>query len=285
MVSAQIGLLDVEPPVVAAPPGRGWWASSPSRAVIRAAILVLLAAAAASALPGSPVREWVFGAPEPESPVVDTEPVPAMPELARPATAMLEGTVRAAGGGPLSFAHLEVVTDTVSGWSDESGGYLLEGPPGARWVVRATHPGYRPVERDVVLPASGRVALDLFLEAIPGPVSEPLADFRPFTVAYTLPALVNADEVAAAIQRRYPAHLEERRAEGQTVLRLWLDEQGRVARSTLSRTSGEAELDALALGVAREMRFNPATNLGEPVRVIVLMPVRFVAPDRPPSPS
>jgi TonB family protein len=280
LFSGSIGALDVEPPRATLPARASRRLPPGTGSLAKAAVLVLLMAAAATAVvPGSPIREWVGHALAPDAPPVPTADAsaPAAGAASR-ATVSVQGTVRSATGRALAFAHVEVVADTLSGWSDEDGTYRLEGAPADRWLIRATHPGYRTTEETVVLPARGDVALDLTLEAVPGPAPEPLSDFQPFHVEYTLPALLNRDEVTAAIERSYPERLEGRRMEGSAVLQLWLDEQGRVARSALSRSSGERELDRLALSVSRDMRFRPAMNRDEPVRVIVLMPVRFSVP-------
>jgi TonB family protein len=282
--SGSIGALDVEPPRATLPVRASRRLPPGTGSLAKAAVLVLLmAAAAAAVVPGSPIREWVGHALAPAAqpaPTVDASaPSPAqLAEGASRATVSVQGTVRSATGRALAFARVEVVADTLSGWSDEGGSYRLEGAPSDRWLIRATHPGYRTTEATVVLPARGQVALDLTLEAVPGPAPEPLADFQPFHVEYTLPALLNRDEVTAAIERSYPERFEGRPMERSAVLQLWLDEQGRVARSALSRSSGERELDRLALSVSRDMRFRPAMNRDEPVRVIVLMPVRFSVP-------
>jgi TonB family protein len=273
-----IAVLDLAPP--AAPtPGRGAERRlrrlTPSLA--RAAGLVLLlAAAAAAAAPGSPVRQWLAGdpGPEPGPPAAETPAAPALRPPSRvPVTVV--GSVRGRDDQPLAFAQIQVVGDTVASWTDEAGGFRLEGDPGASWVVRATHPGYRSAERTVVLPGSGSLGLDLQLEALPGPTADPLSRFEPFHMGYTLPALLNTDEVTGAIERAYPPHLLEAGLGGEAVLRLWLDEDGRVARSVLEASSGHRELDSLALRVSRQMRFRPARNLGETVRVIVQIPVVF----------
>jgi TonB family protein len=281
LFSEKIGAVDLEPPRATMPAHAARTPAWGTGSLAKAAVLVLLLAGAASAVvPGSPVREWVGHLLAPDALPVPAGDVPSLVASGR-ATVTVEGTVRSSAGHPLAFARIEVVADTVTDWSDDGGGFRLEGPAGDRWLIRATHPGHRPAEETVVLPAQGRVALDLTLEAMPGPASEPLSDFQPFHVEYTLPALLNGHEVTAAMERRYPDQLEGPRTERAAVLRLWLDEQGRVARSALSQSSGDRELDRLALSVSRDMRFRPAMNRDEPVRVIVLMPVRFnmAAPD------
>jgi TonB family protein len=279
--STSIPVLDVAPP-----PARGAGALRAARrspriltpSLARAAVLVLfMAAAAAAAVPGSPVRQWLVGVPE------SGPPDPAVPEapalVPAPAAVVVEGTVRGRDDRPLAFAQVRVVGDSISAWTDETGFFRLEGPPSERWQLRATHPGHRALASTVVLPPEGSVAVELRLDALPGPSPDPLALFEPFQIAYTLPALRNGPEVTAAIQRVYPPHLAEAGIGGEAVLRLWLDEEGRVARSIVSVSSGNSELDALALRVSREMRFRPARNRGDAVRVIVQIPIVFNAED------
>ncbi len=280
LVSAQIGLLDVDPPAVPEPRVARRLARA-SGSLTKAAILVLLAAGAVAAASSAPVRDWVVRAVDRRSVPVSpepTSPLAAVPAELAVAPAWIEGSVLGEGGEALPFARLEVLGDTISGWSDDGGTYRLDGLPGERWVVRATHPGYRSMDEEVVLPEEGGLELDIPLEKLPGPTPEPLEGFEPFRVTYTLPVLLNTEDVTSAIQRRYPPGLAEQRFDRQAVLRLWLDEQGRVARSTLYRSSGQSQLDVLALSAGRLMRFSPAAAGDQPVRVIVLMPVRFVPP-------
>lgn len=192
----------------------------------------------------------------------------------------VEGVVLSSDGDrPIPYAHVRVVGDTVSDWTDGEGVYRLDGLPRGRWRIRVAHPGHDSLDLDVFVPGDRDVSVDLILEARPGPAPEPLADFEPFQVAYTLPALLNSDEITAIIQRLYPAELVDRRVGGESVLRLWLDERGQVVRSVLSASSGQMGLDSLALLVADSMRFRPAKNRENRVRVIVRMPVIFQVPE------
>jgi TonB family protein len=283
LLSASVALLDPPGPGVAGrPPAQASARARLSTAAVKAAALVLLlAAAAAAAVPGSPLREWIVQVVEPnepEAPVAEPAPAPlAPPEPTPPAVPMaaLTGTVQGSGGRPLAFARVTVIGDTVSDWTDEAGTYRLEGPARESWRVRATHPGHEPLEQGVRLPGSGQASLDFSLQALPGPAKDPLADFQPFDITFTLPALLNTTAVTAAIELRYPADLLDRGVGGEAVLRLWLDEYGRVARSALSSSSGQRRLDAIALAVSREMRFRPAKSGDESVRVIVHIPVVF----------
>ncbi len=276
LVSDTMALLDS-----GAPHGRREPARAPSRfplglSLARAAALVaVLAAAATAAVPGSPVRDWLFPVAEFEEPVHEQPPVPVETFAAPVPPAIVEGVVRARGGGPLPFAQVQDVGGAVSAWTDEAGTYRLEGEAGDRWRLRATHPGHEPTVHGVELASAGTISLDFTLVPVPGPSPEPLADFQPFHVFYTLPALLNGDEVAAEIERRYPVDLIDQARGAEAILRLWLDEKGRVVRSMLFASAGDARLDSLARDVSRDMRFRPARNQDEPVRVIVQIPVRF----------
>lgn len=197
-----------------------------------------------------------------------------------PAPTGVEGVVRSSDGDrPIPYAHVQVIGESAADWTDGRGGYRLEGLPQGRWRIRVAHPAHDSLDLEVFVPGDRDVRLDITLDARPGPAPEPLADFEPFQVAYTLPALLNPEEITAIIQRRYPPDLVDRRIGGESVLRLWLDERGQVVRGVLSASSGQVALDALALEVADSMRFRPAKNRDDMVRVIVRIPVIFQVPE------
>lgn len=192
----------------------------------------------------------------------------------------VEGVVRTSKGDrPLPYARVQVVGDSVADWTDASGSYLLQGLARGEWRLRIDHPGHDSLELAVFVPGDRTVRLDLTLDARPGPAPEALSDFEPFRVEYTLPALMNGSGMAALMQRLYPPELSHRRIGGEAVLRLWLDERGRVVKSLVSSSSGHAALDSLALAVSDSMRFRPARSGDDSVRVIVRIPVLFTVPD------
>jgi TonB family protein len=192
----------------------------------------------------------------------------------------LEGVVRSSDGGhPIAYAQVRVVGDSLRDWTDGNGRYRLEGLKRGDWTIRVVHPGHDSVDLGVIVPGDRDLRLDVTLTARAGPEVDALADFEPFQVAYTLPALLNTDDVADMIQRRYPEELTRRGMGGEAVLSLWLDEMGRVVRSELESSSGHRALDSIAMNVSDSMRFRPARNLGYGVRVIVRIPVVFTVPD------
>jgi TonB family protein len=196
------------------------------------------------------------------------------------AQAGVEGTVTTTEGGrPLAYAHVEVVGGDASDWTDERGLYRLGGLEPGEWQLRVAHPGHDSLQVGLVVPSDRSIRLDITLRARPGPAVDALADFEPFEIKHTLPALLNSDEVSRLMQRLYPPDLARQRVGGEAVLMIWLDEGGQVVRSELTASSGQRALDAVALTVTDSMRFRPARNQDRAVRVYVRIPVIFTVPD------
>lgn len=160
----------------------------------------------------------------------------------------------------------------------------VPGSPIREWILRTEPEASAPepevaVETPPVRMRSARPAAPPtappVAPAAAAPPEERLDEFEPFRVAYTLPALLNGDEVTASITRAYPPDLARDGLGGEAVLLLWLDEEGRVARSVVSSSSGHPALDDIALEVAAEMRFRPARNREQAMRVVVQIPVVF----------
>lgn len=79
----------------------------------------------------------------------------------------------------------------------------------------------------------------------------------------------------------YPPALFSRGIEGKVLLRLHVDEFGRlVAESTkIAISSGYPALDSAALGAASRFRFAPALRSGTPVAATFLQPIHFRHPE------
>lgn len=196
----------------------------------------------------------------------------------------VEGVVRTSEGDqPLPYARILVVDDSLADWTDEGGVYRIQGLARGEWRLRVVHPGHDSLEVTVFVPGSRQVRLDVTLEKRPGPSVDALADFQPFQVEYTLPALMNGHAVSVLMQRLYPPDLARHEIGGEAVLQLWLDEQGRVVRRVVSASSGYPELDSIALTLSDSMRFRPARNRQDAVMVIVRMPILFTVPDSLPA--
>ncbi len=95
------------------------------------------------------------------------------------------------------------------------------------------------------------------------------------TPVVTLPELANRPEVTRALRRMYPSELRRAGAAGTSVIRLRIDEDGRVIRRFVVATCGNVLLDRAATSSASLMRFVPARFEGKAVRSEVDIPVTF----------
>jgi protein TonB len=88
---------------------------------------------------------------------------------------------------------------------------------------------------------------------------------------------VPLNEEAPAV---YPAPLLEQRIGGTVVLRLFVDEAGRLVPDStrIEESSGYPALDSAALEGAPRLRYAPALREGRPVAVPFLQPFTFRAP-------
>lgn len=99
------------------------------------------------------------------------------------------------------------------------------------------------------------------------------------------------DELPVMLNReppfRYPPALYARRVQGNVILRLFIDRDGRVRpESTMvMETSGYAELDSSAVVGSEALRFVPAKSAGDAHALSVLFPVLFRHPAAPPLPG
>ena len=73
----------------------------------------------------------------------------------------------------------------------------------------------------------------------------------------------------------YPLEMWDQGIEGETVLRVRLNELGEVDSVAVVETSGHESLDSAAAEGARAMRFQPGRRGGRDVPVWVRIPVRF----------
>jgi protein TonB len=83
-------------------------------------------------------------------------------------------------------------------------------------------------------------------------------------------------ELVTRVVPEYPSQARARQIEGQVVLEVTLDRNGRVEDGVRVTRSVPA-LDAAAIAAVRQWRFRPARGRdGRPVRVLMEIPVRFV---------
>jgi protein TonB len=78
----------------------------------------------------------------------------------------------------------------------------------------------------------------------------------------------------------YPSISRRLGEEGKVVLRVELDETGRIDRATVKTSSGYARLDEAALAVVRHWRCTPARRDGVAVRAVAIQPFNFLLEGR-----
>lgn len=78
----------------------------------------------------------------------------------------------------------------------------------------------------------------------------------------------------------YPAISRRLGEEGKVVLRVELDETGRVDRATIKTSSGYARIDEAALATVKRWRCSPASRDGAAVRAVAIQPFNFVLEGR-----
>lgn len=78
----------------------------------------------------------------------------------------------------------------------------------------------------------------------------------------------------------YPAISRRLGEEGKVILRVELDETGRVDRVTVKTSSGFARIDEAALATVKRWRCNPARRDGMAVRAVAIQPFNFVLEGR-----
>lgn len=96
--------------------------------------------------------------------------------------------------------------------------------------------------------------------------------FTPYTVK---PDLKNREAVQRALVRNYPPLLRDAGIGGTVLTWLLIDETGNVIRTQVKEGSGHDALDQAALKVADVMRFTPALNRDQKVKVWIALPIVF----------
>lgn len=85
----------------------------------------------------------------------------------------------------------------------------------------------------------------------------------------------------ADVPIEYPLHMWDQDMEGETILRVRVDDVGAVDSVEVIRSSGYASFDSAAVAGARELRFTPARRDGERITVWAEVPVHFSKRPRP----
>ena len=110
----------------------------------------------------------------------------------------------------------------------------------------------------------------------PGPISGTRALPGDSDQALELRDVARAPQVLAQVKPEYPREARWNRLEGMVVVRVVIGTDGRVDRSKTRLVRSIPQLDAAAIAAIEQWRFSPAIgHSGQPVRVIIEVPVRF----------
>jgi TonB family protein len=77
------------------------------------------------------------------------------------------------------------------------------------------------------------------------------------------------------VKPRYPESARRAGAQGVTLLRIRVMENGRVGEVNIEQSAGFRDLDVAAMDAVKKWRFDPARRGNDPVSVWVLLPVKF----------
>ncbi len=96
--------------------------------------------------------------------------------------------------------------------------------------------------------------------------------FTPWTVK---PDIRNRSEVERALVREYPPLLRDAGIGGTVDIWFFIDEEGKVVRTQVDKSSGHTALDEAAMQVADIIQFSPALNREKRVPVWISLPITF----------
>jgi len=120
--------------------------------------------------------------------------------------------------------------------------------------------------------------------AVPAPVQAALPPAPPAPPPKPAGPVTLASELAVSCpERRPPVYPPMSRRLGETgkvVLRVELDETGRVSTAQVASSSGSARLDAAALAAVKSWRCTPAQRDGQAVRSVATQPFNFTLEGR-----
>ena len=150
--------------------------------------------------------------------------------------------------------------------------HSAEKPPPQQLVTQA--PVLSPAE--AVAPAPLQQPVVAEVTKVAAPVAVTAVPAAPISHS---PVALDAELSVACPEREppvYPAQSRRLGEAGHVVLKVELDEQGRVAEAHVQSSSGALRLDEAALTAVRNWRCTPALRAGRAVRAVALQPFKFV---------
>lgn len=153
----------------------------------------------------------------------------------------------------------------------------------------------QPAKKPVIKPKQERLAVKSpvtpkqeYVEPVPDLFPEPVGDQvdESTSMAGAPPAQMPAGPVTLSSELSvscpklnaptYPAISRRMGEEGKLVLRVELDENGRIDDAKVINSSGYERLDTAALTAVKSWQCNPSRRNGQPIRAVALQPFNFV---------
>jgi protein TonB len=155
----------------------------------------------------------------------------------------------------------------------------IEIPPPPEAISRPATPVMATADIDDDITIAPTTFADNPVEDLPPPPTDDgvvdIAAAPVFTPMTVRPEIRNRPEVQAALMREYPAILRDAGIGGTVVVWFFINEEGLVQDTRISRTSGQVQFDQAALEVADVLRFSPALNRDQRVQVWIEVPITF----------
>ncbi len=154
----------------------------------------------------------------------------------------------------------------------------IEIPPPPEQIARPATPviAETPIDTDITLEETDWESNPV--ENLPPPPDEvdtDISDAPVWTLRDVDPYYKNKEEMERALVREYPPLLRDAGIGGTTTVWFFVDETGKVVKTQLQKSSGQAALDQAALKVADVAVFAPAMHRDKPVPVWVALPITF----------
>ena len=152
----------------------------------------------------------------------------------------------------------------------------------------------QPAKKPVIKPKQERLAVkspvtsrqEKYVGPQKEPLSEPLDIQEYLPVAAAPPAqmptgpITLSSELSVSCPKltapTYPAISRRMGEEGKLVLRVELDESGRIENAKVIDSSGYERLDTAALTAVKSWQCNPSVRNGQPIKAVALQPFNFV---------
>lgn len=156
----------------------------------------------------------------------------------------------------------------------------IPSPPATIVAPAAPEAARLALPEDIVVEPVAEIVGSIPIPEIPEPPvtavrERELARYQYFAPYMVRPELLNRNEVRRVLEQRYPNVLRGGHAEGAVLVVFWIDEFGEVQKYEIRQSSGSKALDEAVESVIPMMKFRPAMERGEPVKVIVALPIRF----------